>query len=60
MNPNFETIPGFDRANSARSAGENNVSREQSHVGGNETDQLKAVEDELARVRVLAQLPVLK
>lgn len=60
MNPNFQPVSGLDRANPARGAGENYVARQQSHVRADETDNVEAVEDQLARVRILPQLAILE
>src|SRR4051812_26196918 len=60
LDSDFEAISGFDDANSARRAGEDDVARQQGHVGRNEADQMVAIENELARVRVLAKLTILE
>ena len=60
LNPHFQPVARFDRPDAAGRAGEQNVAGQERHVGRDEADQVVAVEDELARVRVLAQLPVLK
>src|SRR5437899_9311920 len=60
LNAHFEAVPGLNRANAAGRARKNDVARKQRHVCGNETHQLKAVENELAGVRILAQLAILK
>src|SRR5712691_11910692 len=60
LNAHFQAIPRFNRADAARGPGHNDVTWQQRHVGGNETDQLVAIKNQLAGVRVLAQLSILK
>src|ERR1044071_2133613 len=60
LDAHFEAVTGLDRSNSAGSASENDVTRKQRHVRGNETHKMKTVEDELAGMRILAQLYVLE
>jgi hypothetical protein len=60
LDADFEPVTRFNWPDAARGAGEDDVAGHQRHVGGDETDQIVAIENELACVRVLTQLPVLK
>ena len=50
----------MERPYAARRAGEDHVAGQQRHVRRDEADNVVTVEDELARVRVLPELAVLK
>jgi len=53
LDANLETIAGLDRANTARGAREDNVSRQERHIGGDEAHQLIAVKNQIGRIGVL-------
>src|ERR1039458_9328875 len=53
LNPHFQLVAGGNRPDAAWCAGENDVARQQRQVGRDEADEVEAVEDELAGVRVL-------
>ena len=60
MDAHFQAVARFESAQHRWSSREDHVARQKRHVRRNETDDLEAIENELARVRVLAQLPVLE
>src|SRR5450631_1582773 len=60
LNPHFQSVSAMDRADAAGRAGQNHVAGQKREVGGNETHEFGGLEDELPRVRVLAQQSVLK
>src|SRR2546426_8156879 len=55
LNADLQPVAGADRPDAAGRAGDNDIARQKRHVGGNEADQVEAIEDELAGVRVLAR-----
>ena len=59
LDADFQAVTGLNRANATGRAGQNNVARQQGQAGGNKAHQLKAVEKELARIRILPKLAVL-
>src|SRR5438128_4895828 len=60
LDANFQAIAGLNRSHAAGCAGEDDVAGQQRQVCGDETDELVAVEAELAGVRILPQLAVLE
>ena len=60
LDADFEAVAGFNRSDAAGRAGKNDVAGEQGHVGRNESDQIVAIEDELAGVGILTELTILK
>src|SRR5262249_16814572 len=58
LDSHFEAVTGFYRTNAAGSACENDVAGHEGHVGGDEADQVVAIENQLACILVLAQLAV--
>jgi len=60
LDADFEAVAGFNRSDAAGCAGKDDVAGEQGHVGGNECDQIVAIEDELAGVGILTELTILK
>jgi len=60
LNSYLQPVAGFDGADAAGSASQNDVAGQEGHVGGDEAYQIEAVENELARVRVLAELAILE
>ena len=60
LNADFEAVAGLDRADAAGCPGDDDIAGKQRHVRGDEADQAVAVEDELAGIRILAELAVLK
>ena len=50
LDADLQTIARFDRPDSAGRSGENDIAGHQSHVGGDKTDELKAIENQLAGV----------
>ena len=60
LNPHLQLVTALDGADAAGGAGENHIARQQRHVRGDEADQFVRLENELARVRVLAELAVLE
>ena len=60
LDADFQAVAGLNRSDPARCAGADDITRQERHVGRDETDQLIAIEDELVRVGILAQLPVLE
>ena len=60
LDPDLEAVSRLDRADPARGPGQDDITREEGHVRRDETDQLIAIEDQLTRQRVLAELTVLK
>lgn len=60
LNPDLQTVSGTNGADTAWGAREDDVARQQCHVGGDETHQLCAVEHHLAGIGVLPQLAILK
>src|SRR5208282_3577042 len=60
LNPHFEPVAGLNGADAAGCAGKNHVAGQQRQVRGNETDEFGGLEDELLRIRILAQLAVLE
>src|SRR5689334_9950801 len=60
LDADLEPVPGLDRSYAAGCPGQDDVPGQQGEVCRNKADELVTVEDELAGVRVLAQLPVLE
>ena len=60
LDPDLEPITRLDGTDAGGGAREDHIARQQGHVGGDEAHQLEAVEDQLAGVAVLPQLPVLE
>src|SRR5437870_13289174 len=63
LDPQFHGVAGFEEpapshAHTGRSSGENEVARQESHARRQHRDLLGGIEDQLARVGVLHQLPV--
>src|SRR6266513_58450 len=60
LDADFEAVAGFNRPDAAGRAGQDHVAGQQGHVRRDKADEMVAVEDELAGVRVLPQLTVLE
>src|SRR5438034_10628960 len=60
LDADFEAVAGLDGTDAAGRPSEDNVAGHEGHVGGDEADQFVAIEDELAGVRILPELPVLE
>ena len=60
LNPDLQFVSGLNGTDAAGGAGENDVAGQQSHVGGDEADDLRRLEDELPGAGVLPELAVLK
>ena len=59
-NAHFEAITTLNWPHPTGCSGEDNVTGQQRHIGGNKTHQLSAAEDHLTGVGVLPELPVLE
>jgi hypothetical protein len=60
LNPHLELVAAFDGANPGGSAGEYDVSGQQREMVRNKTDQVRGLEEQLTRIRVLTELAVLE
>jgi len=60
LDPDVQPVARAYRPDATRRAREDDIAGEQGQVGGNETDQMEAIENKLRGVRVLAQLPILE
>ena len=60
LDPHFQPVARSDGSHAAGGAGDDDVSGQEGHVGGDEADQVRAIENELAGVGILPELPVLK
>src|ERR1041384_7909605 len=60
LNSNFEPVSRFNRSHTTGRARQNYIPREQGHVHRNKAHQMKTIENQLAGVRVLPELPILE
>src|ERR1700728_4525198 len=60
LDPHFQFISALDRADAAGRAGQNHIAGQQREVRRDEADEFGGFENELLRVRVLAQQAVLE
>ena len=60
LNPHLQPVARFDGTNAAGCASEDYIAGKQSQIGGHKANEIKTVENELARIGVLAELPILE